>query len=353
MSNVERNWLIRTSQNQILGPVAKSKVVEFIQKGALGLTDEVTSGNGYWFHLREKDLVDKYLLGDVPQSYNPISEAKSTLKLKANPDKTTSINASPANATQVINLKNYDLGAIPKNDDLEYPDITVVHKMGTPQKNNSDVAKVPTNDDLEFPDITLVQKMASQPSHPVTSSVGHKEVPKVETKRTLHEEEKIILPKNDDLEYPDMDFIKETVKEVEVKPAQKVDLNFEEEEVTFEVPNLPKEKTDSKISIKREKTAPDLRLDFKKNNQEEVVVEKMTKNENRPQAKMLHERKTRGSQAANDNGNDKPKVEREIAADLKNRNDSYLFIILIVLIILIVAVVFYYYRYILNKPIPV
>ena len=70
---MERNWLIRTHQKQILGPVGKTKVIEFLQKGALGLNDEVTCGNGYWFWLKEKDLVDKYLYGDVPQSYNPIS----------------------------------------------------------------------------------------------------------------------------------------------------------------------------------------------------------------------------------------------------------------------------------------
>ena len=48
---MERNWLIRTTQNQILGPVAKAKLLEFLQKGALGLNDEVSSGNGYWFSL--------------------------------------------------------------------------------------------------------------------------------------------------------------------------------------------------------------------------------------------------------------------------------------------------------------
>jgi len=69
--NTERNWLIRTTQNQILGPVAKAKVIEFMEKGALGLNDEVTSGNGFWFSLKEKDLVDKFLYGDIPQGYNP------------------------------------------------------------------------------------------------------------------------------------------------------------------------------------------------------------------------------------------------------------------------------------------
>ena len=52
-----------------------------------------------WFWLKEKDLVDKYLYGDVPQSYNPISESKSVLSKRENPDKTMSLNATPANKT--------------------------------------------------------------------------------------------------------------------------------------------------------------------------------------------------------------------------------------------------------------
>jgi len=76
---MERNWLIRTGQNQILGPVTKDKVKELINSGSLDLEDEVCSGNGYWFKIKEDDLVDKYLNGDYIQSFDPISEAKSVL----------------------------------------------------------------------------------------------------------------------------------------------------------------------------------------------------------------------------------------------------------------------------------
>jgi len=65
-----------------------------MEKGALGLNDEVTSGNGFWFSLKEKDLVDKFLYGDIPQGYNPISESKSVLSKRENPDKTTSLNTA-------------------------------------------------------------------------------------------------------------------------------------------------------------------------------------------------------------------------------------------------------------------
>lgn len=74
-----KNWLIRTKSNHILGPVSKDKVVELYQNGSIKPDDEICSGNGYWFFIRESELVDKYLLGSEQQSFNPISEAKDVL----------------------------------------------------------------------------------------------------------------------------------------------------------------------------------------------------------------------------------------------------------------------------------
>ena len=74
-----KNWLIRTKSNHILGPVSKEKVLELYQNGSIKQDDEICSGNGYWFFIRENDLVEKYLLGNSHQSFNPISEAKDVL----------------------------------------------------------------------------------------------------------------------------------------------------------------------------------------------------------------------------------------------------------------------------------
>ncbi len=74
-----KNWLIRTKSNHILGPVSKEKVVELYNNGSVKPDDEICSGNGYWFFIRETDLIEKYLLGDSIQSFNPISEAKDIL----------------------------------------------------------------------------------------------------------------------------------------------------------------------------------------------------------------------------------------------------------------------------------
>ena len=74
-----KNWLIRTKSNHILGPVSKEKVYELYQNGSIKQDDEICSGNGYWFFIRESDLVERYLLSDNIQTFNPISEAKDVL----------------------------------------------------------------------------------------------------------------------------------------------------------------------------------------------------------------------------------------------------------------------------------
>ncbi len=76
---MEKNWLIRTKSNHILGPVSKEKVQELYQNGSIKPDDEICSGNGYWFFIRESELVEKYLLGTNLQNFNPISEAKDVL----------------------------------------------------------------------------------------------------------------------------------------------------------------------------------------------------------------------------------------------------------------------------------
>jgi hypothetical protein len=76
---MQKNWLIRTKSNHILGPVSKEKVLELYHNGSIRQEDEICSGNGYWFYVREKDQLERYLLGNQKQSFNPISEARDVL----------------------------------------------------------------------------------------------------------------------------------------------------------------------------------------------------------------------------------------------------------------------------------
>ena len=151
---MERNWLIRTHHKQILGPVSKQKLLEFIQKGSVGVTDEVTSGNGYWFSLKEKDLVEKYLYGDIPQSFNPVSESKSVLIFRKNKDKTTSLNSAPPN-NRITDKGIGERVTLPAAEDLEYPDMAQVTDSPDITQINAQVAV--------FPDITIVSHPPAMP----------------------------------------------------------------------------------------------------------------------------------------------------------------------------------------------
>lgn len=76
---MDKNWLIRTKSNHILGPISKEKVLELYGNGSIKSDDEVCSGNGFWFFVRETEMVEKYLHGEEIQNFNPISEAKDVL----------------------------------------------------------------------------------------------------------------------------------------------------------------------------------------------------------------------------------------------------------------------------------
>jgi hypothetical protein len=73
---MDKNWLIRTKSNHILGPISKEKVLELYNNGSIKSEDEVCSGNGFWFFIREEEMVEQYLKGDEIQAFNPVSEAK-------------------------------------------------------------------------------------------------------------------------------------------------------------------------------------------------------------------------------------------------------------------------------------
>ncbi len=101
-----KNWLIRTRNHRILGPITKEKLLELYESNSLSDDDEICSGNGYWFYVKEKALLEKYVKGDIEQSFNPISEAKVVL---SNKDQTKTDEETGAK--------------LPSDDDLDYPDM--------------------------------------------------------------------------------------------------------------------------------------------------------------------------------------------------------------------------------------
>jgi hypothetical protein len=375
--NTERSWLIRTTQNQILGPVAKAKVLEFLQKGALGLSDEVCSGNGFWFSLKEKDLVEKFLYGDIPQGYNPISESKSVLSKRDNPDKTTSLNTAPANKTQVLKSAHEGPGIIPKSEDLEYPDITLINaapvttSVSAPTAGSELLdAKIPNQEDLEFPDITMVARPAtpshgghdgmqthSEPGRPI--EMKSRPAEKVEAPV---DEGPVVYPKDDDLAFPDfdnhdndVDFQVHIPEKTEVTPAPKKSSKAEIANTTNEDSNLTLVFNTNSTNAPKAEAKPE-KLEGLSLAKKTSAHAPAPQQHHQPE-KLLHERKVKASAQPHpkEPTKDLPAEvqERVMPEHLKKRNDNYLLYILVIIVLIILGLFFYYYRNILNKPLPV
>jgi hypothetical protein len=100
---MNKTWLIRTKNNHILGPVSREKIKTLLENKTLNLEDELCSGNGYWFSVKEDDLVQKYIHDQQVQSYNPISEAP-TILCENNDKKEIQLDSPVDDVTQVKNL---------------------------------------------------------------------------------------------------------------------------------------------------------------------------------------------------------------------------------------------------------
>ena len=162
---MEKNWLIRTHQNQILGPISKERVVEFIKKGNLTSDDEICSGNGYWFQVKEKELLEKYVYGGELQPFNPISEAKSVFSEEDMDEKLNE------DIEEVLVKTGQDV-AYPDNSDLDFPD--------------SD--SFPKDEDLDFPEETRKETLGPSPRKKIVKKkkIRKKKIKKealVDTKR--------------------------------------------------------------------------------------------------------------------------------------------------------------------------
>lgn len=107
---MDRNWLIRTKNLHILGPVSKAKIKELLSNGSIKGDDEICSGNGYWFSIKEELLVQRYVHSDELQEFNPVSEAKSIRMMKEEESNTESTreDITVGDITQVLNLSSLE-----------------------------------------------------------------------------------------------------------------------------------------------------------------------------------------------------------------------------------------------------
>lgn len=287
----DKCWLIRTTQRQLLGPVSKEKILSFLEKGALAPEDELTSGNGYWFSVKEKDLVEKYLLGDIPQSFNPISEAPSVLTAaRDQKEGTASLHPNPVPNKEELKAQaaaqtssSEEEVHLPAQDDLEYPDLNAPIDIGgdfeMEESSSDDITTVLKLDNLAKPAVEEKRKPAPQESQ--------------RAQLIAEVDEEAQLPDQADLEYPDMgmDFsTEESTPPPQPEELEPADLESE----TVEVEADQTDKTSKKKAQKRKKKT----------------------------------------------------------IEAPQRNDRYLFYLLALLILLTVSV-FYYYKKVLNKPFPV
>lgn len=311
---MEKNWLIRTRSKKILGPISKEKLVEFVNKGSLVPEDEITSGNGYWFKVKEKDLVDKYIMGDIPQSFNPISEAPNILTAFNQKERETTASFKPSGLPREIVEKSGEV--LPENDDLDYPDPNAV---------------IPDQDDLEYPDMNAMSQDNYDfefDDHTVVSNNINlndlKNSPKKESAPApVFEDEddldtEALIPEDSDLEYPEVFTAsdrKSVEAEVEIKelealavPAPKVE----------QLPPRPEVSEKPKASAKVDKP------------QKKVVKKKTIK-------------KTKATKVA---PKSQPKPQKGM------RNDFVFLFLLIGLVLMAFYGVFYYWTEVLHKDIP-
>lgn len=326
---MENKWLIRTTQNKIFGPFSKSKVLEFLKNKSLDPNDELASGNGHWFYLREYDLVEKYIYGDVPQGFNPISEAKSVLFQRENPDKTSSLNTAPANAAQVVKLDPNGIGALPLAEDLEYPDISLVHK-------------------------NIAHSISITTSSPKIATPEKESIAiKVKENNVDHGNGEELYPKSEDLEYPDLKEMHSTHElQEDDRDYKVVPKTFENNSSSYKIEEIKVIEVIKAIKAEvKGKMYNDFNNEFEKdsglalerkpksqkntsNDDSSSEVSKVVTIEKRPNSKIDHSK-------------------REMPERLKKRNDNYLIYLIFILILIILGLFFYYYKIILNKPLPI
>lgn len=58
---IEKNWLIRTFDKKILGPVTRDKLLRLLRDNKLSESDEVCPGNHFWVYVKEKKIISELL----------------------------------------------------------------------------------------------------------------------------------------------------------------------------------------------------------------------------------------------------------------------------------------------------
>lgn len=310
---MDKNWLIRTTQNKILGPISKEKLIEFIEKGSLTQSDEVSAGNGYWFFLHEQELVDRFIVGNETQGFNPISECKTVLCRKqrrvedhAPAQEETQLD-SDTNNTMVIGRDLLSqLSSTADEGDEGDNDIPPVSAA------KDEKQMLPDASDLEFPDIDGEYELPTIELEE-SYSVGEGSHQTAIITPDLEAEDEAFqgkLPSNDDLEYPSFD-------------EDEVQVMVQSEEESQDLPEAPVEEELVLASVpEKEKMAATPR--------------------SIPPQKPMRQKNTKTHEA------------KRVEVLKTNRSDRYLFYVFFIMISLVAYAIYFYYSKISNhRPVDV
>ena len=113
---MEKTWLIRKKSGRILGPLDKEKVISFIDDKSINEEDELCSGNGHWFYIKEKTLLNEHIYSDIVQGFNPVNEAEVVLANQSSKQEKKKESKSSKSSS------SDDEHHLPDDKDLEYPD---------------------------------------------------------------------------------------------------------------------------------------------------------------------------------------------------------------------------------------
>lgn len=371
----EKNWLIRTKHFQVLGPVTKSKILEFIEKGSLAPDDEICSGNGYWFYVGERELLERYIYGDLIQQFNPISEAHTILA--SDPYHKFAVSEVPLLEDE--NDFNLD-GEIERSPSESMNSIIEAETQetdGNTGRVQGEKMILPSQENLDFPDVESLDldstfdeggktsdtlNLELQGKQADLSASKSTEVPPSidrivanQREENKNVEDGSILPVDDDLEYPD-------------EPSSgdfddfKVDLdvrtnNKEQLEITanHEVDQSSLLEVSDHDSVKLDIYKPELlSKESSLEEEEDVKEESLESNKGEKRKSKLSSIKNQGGKKPND----KTKKEGFVKKDSYNqsseknkvekKSDRYL-IVLLVVVILILVFLIYGYSTILNR----
>ena len=177
---MEKNWLIRTTKLKILGPASRDKIIELVEKGSLVFEDEICVGNGFWFSIKEKEFLKKYLFDQEEQNFNPISEADVILSVPGAPS--------------IIDCLNF-----PVKGNIVADAAKKILSEHFDRETSADVTQLTNLADF-FKVATVHKKLKNEQPSPIALKLSER----VDENETVveEEEEQVIYPAPEDQEFP-------------------------------------------------------------------------------------------------------------------------------------------------------